>query len=109
MPLDYVVDLVHGRDEELRQEVGAGMIVRIPGTEEYHVGRYGLLGGRALGCHVGDNDIQNSVQFGFLEDKHLVVQTSRPVELLLFFLELVHRLPRVSPRFSLRVVYGVTE
>lgn len=71
------------------QKLRAGMIVCIARTEEEEIRRDGLLGRRPLRRHVGDDDVQNPLQFVILEYKHLVIETSVPDKFLLLLFEVV--------------------
>ncbi len=39
----------------------AGVVVRVSCAQEYHVGGYGFLGWAALGRHIRDDDVEDTV------------------------------------------------
>lgn len=73
MRFHHIIDLVHGADEEFRQEVVAGVVMGITSAKEDHIRRHWLLRGRALRGHVGDDNVKDPAEFALLEDKHLVM------------------------------------
>ena len=97
MRFHNVVNFVRGHDQKLGEEFRIGVIVCVPSTQENHICGHRFLRRRTLWFHVCDNDVEYSAKFALLEDKHLVMQTSAPIELgRLFFEILIFRLQKVS-------------
>ena len=59
------------------------MVMGVSRTKKKQVGRNRFLGGRPLGRHVGDDNVQYPFQFIVLKHKHLIMQTLVPYKFLL--------------------------
>lgn len=84
--LDDVVDFLHGGEEQTGEELGGGVVMGVAGGEKKDISRDWLLRRGPLGEHVGDYDVEKTVELVVLENEHLVIEAAVPNKLLTFFL-----------------------